>query len=109
MKTFLTVTVTLAGFTDRAPSAGLLDMLGLGKKATNETAALPGALTASLSQDQVVQGLKEALGKGVQQAVSRLGHDGGFLTNPSVKIPMPEKLRTGGEDPARAQAGQTGR
>jgi hypothetical protein len=74
--------------------AGLLDTLGFGTKATNETAALPSALTASLSQDQVVQGLKEALGKGVQQAVSRLGQDGGFLTNANVKIPMPEKLRT---------------
>ncbi len=51
-------------------------------------------MTASLSQDQVAQGLKEALGKGVQQAVSRLGQDGGCLTNASVKIPMPEKLRT---------------
>jgi hypothetical protein len=51
-------------------------------------------LTASLSQDQVVQGLKEALGRGVQQAVGRLGHEGGFLTNLNVKIPMPEKLRS---------------
>ena len=74
--------------------AGLLEALGLGKKATNETSTSAGPLTTSLSQDQVVQGLKEALGKGVQQAVSRLGHDGGFLTNLEVKIPMPEKLRT---------------
>jgi hypothetical protein len=42
----------------------------------------------------VVQGLKEALGKGVQQAVGRLGHEGGFLTNLNVKTPMPEKLRS---------------
>jgi len=77
-----------------AAHAGLLDSLGFGKKATNETTALPSALTSSLSQDQMVQGLKEALGKGVQQAVSRLGHDGGFLTNLNVRIPMPEKLRT---------------
>ena len=74
--------------------AGLLDSLGFGKKATNDSAALPSGLTASLSQDQVVQRLKEALGKGVQQAVSRLGHEGGFLTNLKVKIPMPEKLRS---------------
>ncbi len=42
----------------------------------------------------MVQGLKQALSQGVQQAVSQLGRDGGFLTNLSVKIPMPEKLRT---------------
>jgi hypothetical protein len=93
MKAHLTATIILL-VSLLSTRAGLLDALGLGKKATNETAALPAVLTASLSQDQVVQGLKEALGKGVQQAVSRLGHDGGFLTNLAVKIPMPEKLRT---------------
>jgi hypothetical protein len=71
--------------------AGLLDSLGLGKKGTNES---PAAMTSSLSQEQVATGLKEALEKGVQQAVSRLGHEGGFLTNPAVRIPMPEKLHT---------------
>jgi len=70
--------------------AGLLDTLGFGKKATNETTVL----TSSLSQEQVVQGLKEALGKGVEKAVGQLGHEGGFLTNLNVKIPMPEKLST---------------
>ncbi|SPE60734.1 conserved exported hypothetical protein [Verrucomicrobia bacterium] len=74
--------------------AGFLDALGLGKKATNQTVISPATLTSSLSQDQMVNGLKEALSKGVQQAVSQLGHDGGFLTNLDVKIPMPEKLRT---------------
>src|SRR5947199_2521442 len=75
-----------------AGRAGMLDFLGLGSKGT-DTAAMPAAVSA-LSQDQVVDGLKEALSKGVQQAISRLGHDGGFLTNLNVKIPMPEKLHT---------------
>ena len=48
---------------------------------------------ASLSQDQMVQGLKDALAKGLQEAIAGLGHDGGFLTNLNVKIPMPEKLQ----------------
>lgn len=74
--------------------AGLLDVLGLGKKTTNDSANASSGLVSGLSQDQVIQGLKEALGKGVQQAVSRLGHDGGFLTNLDVRIPMPEKLQT---------------
>lgn len=47
-----------------------------------------------LSQDQMVQGLKEALHQGVQQAIVELGHDGGFLTNLAVRIPMPQKLAT---------------
>lgn len=49
---------------------------------------------AGLSQDQMVQGLKDALARGLQQAIAGLGHDGGFLTNLNVKIPMPEKLQT---------------
>ena len=53
----------------------------------------PATGLAALSQDQMVQGLKDALAKGVQQAIAELGHDGGFLTNLNVKIPMPEKLQ----------------
>jgi hypothetical protein len=49
---------------------------------------------SGLSQDQMVQGLKDALAKGLQEAIANLGHDGGFLTNLNVKIPMPEKLQT---------------
>jgi len=74
--------------------ADLLDSLGFGKSKTNQPAGLPANWAASLSQDQMIQGLKEALGKGLQQAIANLGHDGGFLTNLNVKIPMPEKLRT---------------
>ena len=51
------------------------------------------SLTA-LSSDQMVGGLKEALGNGLQHAIAQLGHDGGFLTNFNVKIPMPEKLQS---------------
>src|ERR1044071_475929 len=72
-------------------AADLLDSLGFGKKSTNVTSNAS-RLIPGLSQDQVIDGLKEALGKGVQNAVSQLGHDGGFLTNLNVKIPMPEKL-----------------
>jgi hypothetical protein len=40
----------------------------------------------------MIQGLKEALGKGLQEAVGHLGKSNGFLTNLNVKIPMPGKL-----------------
>ncbi len=48
---------------------------------------------AALSQDEMSKGLIDALSKGLQQAIANLGHDGGFLTNLNVKIPMPEKLQ----------------
>lgn len=73
-----------------ATQAGILDALGFGKSSTNSTAAD----LSSLSQDQMVGGLKDALANGVQHAVSELGHDGGFLTNLEVKIPVPEKLQS---------------
>lgn len=71
--------------------AGFLDALGFGKSSTNATAS---AALGSLSQDQMIGGLKDALGTGVQHAVGELGHDGGFLTNIAVKIPVPEKLQS---------------
>jgi hypothetical protein len=58
---------------------------------SSSSTALPSI--AGLSSDQVSQGIKEALGKGLQRAVSTLGQPGGFLTNVNVKIPLPDKLQ----------------
>lgn len=65
-------------------SAELLDKLGL----TKATPSL-----SALSQEQVMSGLKEALAKGVQRAVTNLGKPDGFLKDASVRIPLPESLR----------------
>jgi hypothetical protein len=92
MKPILATTILVISLCARA--AGLLDSLGFGTKSTNDSSAVPSLAVSSLSQDQIIEGLKEALGKGVQQAVSQLGHEGGFLTNLNVKIPMPEKLHS---------------
>jgi hypothetical protein len=70
--------------------AGWLDALGIGSSSTNSTSAG----LAALSQSQMAGGLKDALGDGLQHAVASLGHDGGFLTNAAVKIPVPEKLQS---------------
>jgi len=75
--------------------AGLLDTVKSALTATNSTGTnslLSSAAAGSLSQDQVVAGLKEALGKGVEHAVSSLGQTNGFMTNMSVHISMPGKL-----------------
>ena len=69
--------------------ASFLDKLGLGKTSTNTTSTL----TTALSQDEISNGLKAALSKGVERAISTLGKDGGFLQDASVKIPMPENLQ----------------
>lgn len=62
------------------------------KSAAGTTASTASSL-ADLSQEQMVSGLKEALGKGVQQSVASLGKTDGFLKDLNVKIPMPENLQ----------------
>ena len=69
--------------------AALFDFLKP-KSETNSSSAV----LAGLSQEQVAEGLKQALGKGVQTAITNLARPGGFLSNVQVRIPMPEKLQT---------------
>ena len=92
-KIFSLITFNLALIiaADTAHAAGFFDQLKSTLAATNGTAA---AAVSSLPQDQIVGGLKDALGKGVSNAVVSLGHSGGFLTNANVKIPLPEKLQS---------------
>ena len=87
MKCFASIFLVPALFTMAAHGA-LFDFLK-GKDTNSSSAALGG-----LSQDQVAQGLKEALEKGVQAAITNLSQPGGFLDNPKVKIPLPEKLQS---------------
>lgn len=82
------ITLVLGTFNLRA--ADLLERLGVSKNKKDQGGA---ASIAGLSQEQMVGGLKEALGKGVAHAVGSLGKDGGFLNDLSVKIPMPENLK----------------
>ena len=71
-------------------NAGWLDFLNP-KSSTGTTAAATVPL-AALSQTEVANGLKQALSKGVNQAIASLGKEGGFLDNAAVKIPMPPQL-----------------
>ena len=53
-----------------------------------------GQLVASgLTQGEMDQGIREALGKGVEVAVTQLGQQGGYLNDPQVRIPLPGGLR----------------
>lgn len=90
MKTFLVLATLLTSLA--ISRAGFLDQLGT--LATTDHPALSTASLAALSPDQMVQGLKEALGKGAQLAIANLGRNDGFLTNAAVKIPLPGKLKS---------------
>lgn len=52
-----------------------------------------GLTIADLSNQDAVQGLKDALVQGADRAVSQLGTANGFLGNPKVKIPLPASLQ----------------
>jgi Protein of unknown function (DUF4197) len=90
MKTFLIVATLLASIS--GSRAGLLNQLEA-LAGTNQ-AAVSASGVAGLSQDQMIAGLKEALGKGMQTAIAKLGRNDGFLTNLNVKIPLPGKLKS---------------
>jgi len=71
--------------------AGLFDFLKPSSSGSNSS--VTSVLSATgLSEEQITHGLKEALAKGVQSAVTNLGRSSGYLSNLNVRIPMPEKL-----------------
>lgn len=47
---------------------------------------------SALADSEVAEGLRAALGQGVERAVNRLGQPGGFLDDPAVRIPVPRHL-----------------
>ena len=87
----LVVGVTLA-LAPLAHGGGWLERLGFGKSQPTNSPAAAG-IGSTLTQDQMVGGLKEALALGVQNAVTNLGRSGGFLNDSGVRIPMPASLQ----------------
>ena len=51
-----------------------------------------GPSASALASDEIVAGLKEALAQGAENAVSTLGRADGFLGDPAVRIPLPDRL-----------------
>jgi hypothetical protein len=86
---FVGATLALAPLSD---GADLFDRLGLGKSKSTDPSA-DGKIGGTLTQDQMVGGLKEALANGVEKAVANLGREDGFLKDLGVKIPMPASLQ----------------
>lgn len=82
------LTVTILG-TARADLGDWLDIL---KSPANENTSASDNAHAGLTSSDMSGALKQALNKGVQHAIAKLGHPGGFLNNNRVRIPMPEKL-----------------
>ncbi len=62
------------------------------KELGGSTASEPRA--SALASDEVVAGLREALARGSEIAVSELGREDGFLARPEVRIPLPDALES---------------
>ena len=65
-------------------SCGVVDLSGLPIPNTNPTNNTP-----SLSNDEVIKGLKEALTVGIQNSVNVTGVTDGFLKNGEIRLPFP--------------------
>ncbi|PLX59898.1 DUF4197 domain-containing protein [Sedimenticola selenatireducens] len=50
--------------------------------------------TTALSNEQIIQGLKDALSVGTEKAIALLGRPGGYLNDAQVKIPLPDGLKS---------------
>lgn len=73
--------------------AGWLDTLVEQVEKTAQEAAHSGSGSASdFSLAEIDGGLREALNKGVREAIARLGRKNGFFGNSLVRIPVPEKV-----------------
>jgi hypothetical protein len=60
------------------------------------TTALAGSNgLAGLSNQDATAGLRQALTQGAEVAVSQLGKQGGYYSNPKVRIPLPASLEKG--------------
>lgn len=81
------VTVVLAGLllVPTLSHGDWLRALGLRKRAKDAP--------VTLSEEQITSGLKAALARGVESAVSQLGRTNGFLQDTAVRIPLPEGLQ----------------
>lgn len=77
-------------FSSAASAADFGDLLkGLGDLGVKKQSSG----TASLSDQDVTHGLKDALIAGADKAVSLLGRPDGFLKNDRVRIPLPDSLQ----------------
>lgn len=64
-----------------------------GKVLSPETTGSTGSsMTSSLTDSEIIAGLKEALSKAVDNSITFLGKPNGYLDNADVRIPLPDHL-----------------
>ncbi len=60
---------------------------------------------SSLTEGRIIEGLKEALKIGTENAVNKLSSEGGFFNNPEIRIPLPGPIKKIEKSAARVGLG----
>ncbi len=91
--TALSVAILMIGFSP--VHAGLSDVIKDVQEAVTQESgnATTGGTLQGLSEEKVIQGLKEALATGSEKAVDLVAKADGYYNNPEIKIPLPDKVQ----------------
>ena len=81
----LLIALSVWMFSSAVVSAGLTDVLKGEKKILGTS--------DSISDSEIVEGLKQALEIGTGKAVDLVSKQGGYYKNPAIKIPLPESVQ----------------
>ncbi len=93
MKFIFASLVLIFGFAPQQAQA--IDLLNVLKKTAEETLQSPSSSSSSLglSQQQIIDGLREALKVGSERVVSQIGTTDGYNADPQIHIPLPAELQ----------------
>lgn len=89
LRQFILLTTVTLLYVSIGQSADLKSILDSAKKAVGGD--------SSISTDEMIQGLKEALTIGTQNAVATVSKADGYYNNPDIKIPLPEEIEKAGK------------
>lgn len=85
--------IFLAIFMANTTQAGWQDFLKSTVDELSKSGAVTQAASSLLTNNEMADGLKEALANGVESAIKTLGKKDGFMKNSLVQIPLPDSLK----------------
>ncbi len=89
IRQFLIIIAITLIYVSTGLTANLNDLMDSAKQAVSGS--------GSISNDEMIQGLKEALEIGTQNAVATVSKPNGYYQNPDIKIPLPDEVENAGK------------
>jgi hypothetical protein len=93
MKKILSLLLIFSSIYSFAQSSGSSSSGGFLKKASGLLNKAKGGSSSSLTNDEIIAGLKEALSVGAENSSSKLSAVDGFFANEAIKVLMPEEAK----------------